>query len=280
MRHASLSQIFIYPVKSLAGIALDSVRVTHLGLEHDRRWMIVDSQGRFITQRLYPQLSQIKTTIESEQIKLTSPTGDSIALPLTLDEGPALSVKVWHDQVDSLLMSNDANEWISQYLHIECRFVYMPDNTVRPVDPTFSVSSQDRVSFADGFPFLLISKASLDDLNQHLSAKKIPAVPIQRFRPNLYIDGCEAYAEDQWQSFKLCGNLFHVVKPCSRCIMTTVDPLTGNKGKEPLQTLMQYRKQGNKAYFGQNILLDQVFAHSFTLQTGDPVEIISSQQGA
>jgi len=280
MRQAFLSQIFIYPVKSLAGIALDSASVTHLGLENDRRWMIVDNQGRFITQRLYPQLALINTAIESDHITLTSPDTGNITLPLKLEEGAELSVKVWRDQVNSLMMSKPQNQWISQYLQTECQFVYMPENTIRSIDPQFAVSSEDRVSFADGFPYLIISQASLDDLNQRLSAKKLPAVSIHRFRPNLFIEGCDAYAEDQWHSFKLGKNLFHVVKPCSRCIMTTVDSSTGKKGKEPLQTLMEYRKQGNQAYFGQNALIDRAYPHSFSLCIGDQLEIITSKQNA
>jgi len=274
MRHPSLNKIFIYPVKSLAGIAIESARVTPLGLENDRRWMIVDSQGRFITQRLYPQLSQIKTSIESDQIVLTPLTGEGITLPLTLEVRPTRTVKVWHDQVESMPMSDAENQWVSEYLDIDCQFVYMPDSTVRPIDPEFATSDNDRVSFADGFPFLLISQASLEDLNQRLQHKNLSPVPIERFRPNLLIEGCDAYAEDQWTSFDLSGNRFHGVKPCSRCIMTTIDPVTGTKGVEPFQTLKEYRMRGKKAYFGQNALLDLSYNHSFTLNIGDLVENI------
>jgi uncharacterized protein YcbX len=272
-----LKQIFIYPVKSLAGISLSSANLTPLGLEYDRRWMIVDKQGRFITQRLYPQLSMLGTTIQSDDIVLTCPDGSSIKLPLSIANAPVVNTRVWKDTVDAYVMRQAQNDWISQYLGCECRFVYMPDDSIRQVDQQYASSARDRVSFADGFPFLLISQASLDDLNQRLQEKNIEPVPIQRFRPNLLVKGCEAFAEDSWKSFRIGDNLFHVVKPCSRCIMTTVDPATGQKGREPLDTLMQYRKRGQQAYFGQNVLLDLDSINTPVLHTGEQVSIVDSQ---
>ncbi len=271
-----LSHIFIYPVKSLAGIALDTANITPLGLEYDRRWMIIDQQGRFVTQRLYPQLSQITTAIESDTIILTAADGSTTHLPLQLDAGSMVSTRVWKDSVDALVMTSAQNQWISHFLGKECRFVYMPDYSMRPVDQDYALSDNDLVSFADGFPFLLISDESLDDLNQRLQHKSILPVPIQRFRPNLFVRGCTPYAEDGWKSFKIGGNLFHGVKPCSRCIMTTVDPATGQKGREPLDTLLEYRKRGNQAYFGQNVLLDLDFDNTLTLTSGDPLNVIES----
>jgi uncharacterized protein YcbX len=272
-----LKQIFIYPVKSLAGISLSSANLTPLGLEYDRRWMIVDKQGRFITQRLYPQLSMLGTAIESDGIVLTSPDGSSIKLPLSIGNEPIVNTRVWKDTVDAYVMKQAQNDWISQYLGYECRFVYMPDDCIRQVDQQYASSAKDRVSFADGFPFLLISQASLDDLNQRLQEKNIDPVPIQRFRPNLLVQGCEAFAEDNWQSFRIGENLFHGVKPCSRCIMTTVDPATGQKGREPLDTLLQYRKRGQQAYFGQNVLLDLDFVNTLVIHAGEQVLIVDSQ---
>jgi len=272
-----LKQIFIYPVKSLAGISLSAANLTPLGLEYDRRWMIVDEQGRFITQRLYPQLSMLGIAIESDDIVLTSPDGSSIKLPLSIDNAPIVNARVWKDTVDAYVMRQAQNDWISQYLGCECRFVYMPNDSTRQVDQQYARSARDRVSFADGFPFLLISQASLDDLNQRLLEKNIEPVPIQRFRPNLLVQGCEAFAEDNWQSFRIGENLFHGVKPCSRCIMTTVDPTTGQKGREPLDTLLQYRKRGQQAYFGQNVVLDLDYNKTPVLRTGEEVCIVDSQ---
>ncbi len=268
-----LKQIFIYPVKSLAGISLESATITPLGLEYDRRWMIVDSQGRFITQRLYPQLAQIRTAIEADFIVLTAPDDTTTRLPLGIDNGPIISTQVWRDTVDAIVMTQVQNAWISQYLGCECRFVYMPDNSVRQVDQEYACSDSDRVSFADGFPFLLISQASLDELNLRLLAKNEAPVPIQRFRPNLFVQGCEAFAEDNWQSFSIGENLFHGVKPCSRCVMTTVDPLSGKKGREPLETLLQFRKRGKQAYFGQNVVLDLDYANTLVLHAGEQVHV-------
>jgi uncharacterized protein YcbX len=276
METVSLKKLFIYPVKSLQGISLTSSRVTSLGLEYDRRWMIVDEKGRFITQRLYPQLSLIKTTIVDETIILSADGHHKLLLPLCLSSGDSTMVTVWRDSVESIAAPSNYNEWISAYLGIACRFVYMPDSTVRAVDQGFATSTQDSVSFADGFPFLIISQGSLDNLNEHLQAKGEQAVPIQRFRPNLFVDASQAFAEDHWQTFAIGNNQFHNVKPCSRCIMTTVDA-SGNKGKEPLATLLEYRKQGQQAYFGQNAILDNGYNNSLTLKVGDSIRIIQSR---
>ena len=276
METGSLKQLFIYPVKSLKGISLPSSRVTPLGLEYDRRWMIVDEKGRFITQRLYPQLSLIETAIVDETIVLTADGHKGLQLPLHLNSGDSTTVMVWRDSVESVQAPDSFNQWISAYLGSACRFVYMPDTTIRQVNQEFAISARDSVSFADGFPFLIISQASLDDLNEHLLAKGEQPVPIQRFRPNLFVDATRAFAEDDWQTISIGNNRFHNVKPCSRCVMTTVNT-KGEKGKEPLATLMQYRKQGQQAYFGQNAILDNDFNNALTLKVGDRIEIIKSR---
>jgi len=272
-----LKQIFIYPVKSLSGIALPTANITAFGLENDRRWMIVDCEGRFISQRLHPQLSMITTAIVADTIVLTAPDGTYTRLPLSISDGPAVTTRVWRDAVEALVMTQAQNDWISRYLGCDCRFVYMPEHSIRQVDQQYASSARDQVSFADGFPFLLISQASLDDLNDRLRLKHKEPVPIQRFRPNLLVQGCSPYAEDDWQAFRIGENLFHGVKPCSRCIMTTVDPATGMKGSEPLNTLLEYRKRENQAYFGQNVILDLEFANTLSLNVGEQVVIIDSQ---
>lgn len=273
METASLKQLFIYPVKSLQGISLSTSRITPLGLEYDRRWMIVDATGQFITQRLCPQLALVNTSIESDVITLSVDGYQDLHLPLSLNSGDSTIVKIWRDQVKSLQAPRFCNEWISRYLGVSCRFVYMPDTSHRPVSPEFAATSEDHVSFADGFPFLIISQYSLDNLNTQLKAKGEQAVPIQRFRPNLFVDTTQTLSEDHWQTIIMGENQFHIVKPCARCIMTTIDA-SGKKGKEPLATLLQYRKQGQQAYFGQNAILNSHHSNSMMLSTGDSIKIL------
>ena len=271
MSKIELSHIFIYPVKSLAGISLSSSVVTPSGLQYDRRWMIVNNKGLFITQRLHPKLSLIHTEIIGDQIRLTAPDGNNLMLPLSLNQGDVASVRVWSDHVDGIQASKTHNDWITDYLGIDARFIYMPETTHRPVDNSFSKSSLDSVSFADGFPYLLISSGSLNDLNKKLNHKNETSVSINRFRPNLVVSGCEPYVEDKWTEYNMGGNIFYNVKPCSRCIMTTIDATTGQKGIEPLKTLLEYRKTGNKAYFGQNVLIDLNYDNSWKVSVGDTV---------
>jgi len=271
MSNIELSHIFIYPVKSLAGISLSSSKITPRGLQHDRRWMLINNSGLFITQRIYPQLSLIHTEIIDDKIKLTAPNKNIIMLPLTLSQGELTTVRVWNDNVDGMQASNVYNKWISEYLGVDTRFVYMPETVNRPVDNDFSRSASDSVSFADGFPFLLISNESFDDLNRKLNNKNEPSVNMNRFRPNLVVQGCKPYAEDEWPEYRMGGNHFYNVKPCSRCIMTTVDAKTGEKGTEPLKTLLEYRKKGDKAYFGQNVLIDLNYDNSWNVSVGDVI---------
>jgi len=276
MSAIQLSQIYIYPVKSLPGIPVSQATLTPRGLKNDRRWMLVNEKGIFITQRLYPQLALLNVLLSERHIHITLPDGRLIKLSQSPDSGNDIKVKVWNDYIIAKTTDTLSNQIISDYLDVRCQFVFMPDTTIRPVDPDFSCSSSDYVSFADGFPLLLISESSLQDLNDKLKVKNIPSVPMIRFRPNIVVKGCNAFAEDRWQKFMVGDNTLLGVKPCSRCVMTTVNPKTGQKGKEPLATLLEYRKKENKAYFGQNVLTDFKQSASLALSIGDPVEIIQS----
>ena len=250
--------------------------LTPFGLKNDRRWMIIDENNRFVTQRLYPELSQINLSLENDLIHLIAKGMIDLSLPISLDNGPVKDVKVWKDVVSAIVADQEANQWISQYLGRDLELVYMPESTIRKVDPEYAQHQQDQVSFADGFQYLLISEASLNDLNDRLSVKGQEAVPMNRFRPNIVVSGCDAFAEDQWSGFATGNNHFLVVKPCSRCVMTTVDSATGTKGTEPLKTLLEYRKQGSQAYFGQNVILDLTANNSMHIAVGDQLDIISA----
>lgn len=266
-----LSEIWIYPVKSLGGIALQQSKVTDRGLEHDRRWLLVDENACFITQREYPKLALFQPEITGDFLKISHKVSqESIAVSLypTFSETElSIKVTVWEDVVEAYEMSPEVSGWFSKILGFAVRLVYMPKESLRKVDADFAVSPQDVTSFSDGFPFLIIGQSSLDDLNSRLDE----ALPIRRFRPNFVFSGGEAYEEETWTAFTIGELPFYGVKPCGRCIMTTVDPESGIiSGKEPLRTLSQYKRVGEKVIFGQNAIAQQLGS----IAVGDAVSVV------
>ncbi len=248
-----LTDIYIYPVKSLAGIRVSEANIEMRGLQYDRRWVITDPEGLFFTQRTTPEMALIGTAIEPPHLVLFDRfnTSDRIAVPLEpppVDEY-ALEVTVWDDRMIGAPVDTDADEWLSGKLGQEVRLVAMPHTTRRAVDPKYAPEGQ-YVSFADGYPFLVIGQASLDDLNTRLEKP----VPMNRFRPNFVFEGGQPYEEDNWSDFTIGGQQFQGVKPCARCIMTTIHQDTSHKGAEPLKTLSTYRLVNNKILFGQNVI--------------------------
>lgn len=244
-----LTEIWIYPIKSLGGVRKSSAQVMQKGLQYDRRWMLVDEQNIFLTQRTIPQLALFKLE-ESESGFTIRYQHDTIFLPAKeeLHSNP-MSAQIWDDAVTVHEVSRAHSVWFSARLGFTCRLVAFPELQPRSVDPDFAIRDE-QVSLADGYPLLIIGEPSLHDLNQRLS---IP-VPMDRFRPNLVFSGGEAYEEDQWKNFSVGVNRFTGVKPCSRCVLTTVNQQSGEKGTEPLATLAGYRKKNGKVYFGQNVL--------------------------
>jgi len=253
MSEISLSGLHFYPVKSLRGISLDRVPLDRRGLRYDRHWMLIDQNGDFLSQRRIPRMALICTRLIPGGLRLCAPGMPDLELPLESGDGTETEVLVWEDRCRARLAGDEADQWLSRFLDHPCRMVYMPEATVRPVDPAFGHAG-DQVAFSDGFPLLLISEASLDDLNRRLETP----LPMQRFRPNLVVRGCAPYAEDGWRRIRIGEIEFRVVKPCSRCVITTIDPETADKGVEPLRTFNDYRRQGNKVYFGQNLIHDGV----------------------
>ena len=264
----TVSELTIYPVKSMAGISLQSSYIDAMGLQYDRRWMLVSPDGKFMTQRSHPQMALIQPRIENNQLILSSFGLDDHYVPAADESSPDIKVQVWDDIVDAKHLSTETDEWIEQTVGEACRLVYMPDNVFRQCDTTYAKQG-DRTGFSDGFPLLLISEASLADLNDKLEKP----VPMKRFRPNLVVKGCEAFAEDGWKKFAINEISFRVVKPCSRCVITTVDPAIGMvTSPEPLQTLASYRKQGDKVMFGQNVVQDA----TGNIKLGDVVEVLNA----
>lgn len=264
-----LSEIFIYPIKSLGAIRLTHAQVEERGLRHDRRWLIIDDNNRFVTQRSYPNMALIEVTMTDMGLQLRHRSRDLSALlvPFQPETFDLLTVTVWDDQIEAVIVNDASNRWLSEALGFSARLVYLPDTSPRLADSNYAPFDAN-VSFADGFPFLIIGQSSLDDLNTRLPEP----VSMIRFRPNLVFEGGMPYDEDQWYEFTIGKLTFFGVKPCARCILTTVDPEKGEiVGKEPLKTLSTYRKRNNKIFFGQNVMTNQ----SGVLKIGDEIQVVS-----
>lgn len=262
-----LSQIHIYPVKSLAGIQVERWPVDRNGLVYDRKWMLIDSEHRFLSQRRLPKMALIKTRIDGEQLVLSADGHGEIALPLQARGGASLEVEIWNDRCEAKTVADDLDGWLSDFLQYRCRLVYHPEDKIRQVDQRFAQTS-DQTAFSDGFPFLIVSEASLQALNRAMGAE----MTMNRFRPNLVVGDCAPYAEDGWRRIAVNGIGFRLPKPCSRCSVPTIDPETAIAGKEPLTTLNRLRKWDNKIFFGQNALHDQCGE----LTLGNTVEIVET----
>lgn len=253
-----LSGLFVYPIKSMRGIAVARAQVRPAGLAHDRRWMIVDEQGQFVTQRTEPRLAQAEVSMTEGGYRVTTTRG-SIAVPQTL-QGPRVPVQVWRSTVDAVV-HDEASDVLSGWLDRPLRLVHLPDDVVRAAGDH---APRAQVSFADAYPYLIIGEASLADLNARIDG---PAMSMARFRPNLVVQGSEAYAEDGWARVQIGALRFSGVKRCNRCVMTTLDPKTGEAGSQPLRTLATYRLMQGKVWFGMNLVPE----HDGLLHVGDPI---------
>jgi uncharacterized protein len=266
-RMISVSGLFIYPIKSLGGISLPFADTDGLGLQHDRRWMLVNAQGRFMTQREYPAMAQLLVQQVSEGFRVYHHANNhqSIVIPAHAMSPQQLPVQVWNDQVTARLVDAAIDHWFSTQLQVNCRLVRLGPESQRIVDQQYAPPGAT-TGFADGFPVLLIGQASLDDLNQRLPQP----VPMNRFRPNVVVSGCGPFAEDHWVHVQVGSTRLRVAKPCSRCVMTTIaQPLGTPAGPEPLRTLAAYRSSGNRILFGQNVLITQ----PGRLAVGDEVQL-------
>ncbi|MBS0631771.1 MAG: MOSC domain-containing protein [Verrucomicrobia bacterium] len=250
--------LFIYPVKSLRGIAVDSAEVDALGLVGDRRFLVVNEQGQFLTQRTLPRMALIEAALTDRDLILRAPHGGSCAVPRASDPAAALlTVNVWKST--GLLAEDCGVEvavWLSEFLRTPCRLGRIGPAYARPVLKQTGRPG-DVVSFADAYPFMAISEASLTDLNDRLAARGEEALPMNRFRPNIVIAGCEPFAEDTWPRLRIGEITFRAGGPCARCIVTTTDQLTAERGKEPLRTLATYRRDAEDptdVNFGQNLI--------------------------
>ncbi|MCF6287998.1 MAG: MOSC domain-containing protein [Proteobacteria bacterium] len=244
----TISELYIYPVKSLSGIKLNHSELTPLGLKHDRRWMIVDENGNFLSQRTIAKMATIKTYINNDQLQLQY-KNDSITIPKVDTSNLHREVSVWNDTFNAATISPKVDKWLSKILEQDCHLVYMHEHVARQINPE-SAPLGHNVSFADAYPILMISQASLNDLNNRLETP----VNINRFRGNIIVAGCPAFAEDEWQAFAINHTQFNTVKKCSRCIMPSINQQTGVQDQlKMLAILNSYRKFNQKIKFGQNI---------------------------
>jgi uncharacterized protein YcbX len=265
-----VSALHIYPVKSCRGHALSEAVVEPWGLAGDRRWMVVDHDVGFITQREEPRLATVEVAVRDDGIELAR-AGKRIFVPLPDADAERRNVTVWRSTVPARLAAVPLGELLDG---AALRLAYMDDPTVRSSNPQFS-REEDRVSFADGYPLLLATDDSLADLNRRMPAP----LSMDRFRPNLVISGAPPWAEDTWRRVRVGEVTFRVVKPCDRCIVTTTDQRTGERGAaggEPLRALATFRRRGSQVFFGQNLIPDG----TGTIRIGDPVEVLDQAMSA
>lgn len=226
---------------------MGSADITGKGLVHDRRWMLVDQNNQFITQRNVHPLALFKLTSGRENFEVRF-ENDFVKVPFEAD-GKKMKAQIWEDEVEVVEPDQVLSQWFSDHLKINCKLVFFPEVNARRLDPNY-VPEERHVGLADGYPFLIIGQSSIDDLNSRLETP----VPMNRFRPNFVFTGGSPYEEDRWRNFRIGDNRFVGVKQCARCVLTTVDQQTATKGREPLLTLSRYRKDGEKILFGQNLI--------------------------
>lgn len=254
----------VYPVKSCRGIKLNSASVESFGLENDRRWMVVDESGVMLTQRKISRMCLIQAELTETGLVLKTISMDSLSVinPAMKEK---VTVKVWADECQAYDAGDEAAKWLSHVLSVTCRLVYFPDDEIRQVD-LFYANKGDKTAFSDGFPLLLISQESLDDLNSRLNTP----VTMDRFRPNIVVSGCQSFTEDKWKKIRIGNIIFRIVKPCSRCVIPSINIDTAQREDEIIKTLVAYRKRDKKIFFGQNVI-----AESYgEIEIGMPVEIL------
>jgi uncharacterized protein YcbX/ferredoxin len=275
MPTVTVSNLYIYPIKSTMGISLPQASIDELGLAFDRRFVISDNSGQFISARTEPTLCLVKTLLTDNGITLSAPAMPTLFLVYENFSEQYKNVNVWDDEIAGQLCSTKANSWFSDYLQRPCQLLYFgrASSRVRKAN----TDNARRIAFADGYPLLLISQASLDDLNQRLLANNQKTVSMANFRPNIVVDNCLPFAEDGWQYIRIGEIEFKVSKPCERCILTTVNPENGIKDakQQPLSTLKTYRQaDSGEVLFGQNLIP----LTSGRINKGDELTVSQSQQ--
>jgi uncharacterized protein YcbX len=262
----NLSSLTYYPIKACRGFEIIESNVERMGLEHDRRMMVVTPEGEFLTQREYPKLALVTPTLINDTVTLSAPNYDSLHFTAQ-KSGTPWSVNIWKSKgVHAIDQGEETAQWFSDWLGTPVRLVHFADGFKRTVNSDYAINADDHTGFADGYPILIISEESLQDLNSKLDSP----LPMNRFRPNLVVKGCEPFAEDTWKRIRIGTVEMALVKPCPRCVVTTIDKETLAKSKEPLKTLETYRRHELGAIFGMNTIP----LNSGKLERGMSVEIL------
>jgi uncharacterized protein YcbX len=271
----TVAGLFVYPIKSCRGIAPRRAIVAVQGFEHDRAWMVVDpgeSPMRFLTQREIPRMALIRTALTPEDLVLEAPEAPALRIPLGI-QGDANRAVVWRSTVDVFDQGDDVARWLSEFTGRTVRLVRFDQRTERPCNPEFAGNTGANTQFADGYPILVIGSASLADLNQRLEAIGESPLPMNRFRPNLVVDGLGAYDEDHLAALRIGDVELQLVKPCTRCQITTTDQDSAAVGRQPLQMLGSYRNDPRfgGVTFGMNAVVTRGAGRA--IGVGDTVEL-------
>jgi hypothetical protein len=264
---ARVSALYRYPIKSCKGHALPEAPTDARGIAGDRGMMIVDINNEFITQREMPRMALIEPVMRGDVVTLRAPGMEELSFTPSND-GRRVEARVWKSVCVAVDQGNDAALWLQEFLAAPVRLVRMADGFKRSLNPQYARSEHDQTGFADGYPFLLISQASLDDLNARLASP----VPMNRFRPNIVVEGCAPFAEDGWRDFRIGDIRMAGVKLCPRCPIPTIDQERGQvSGREPIKTLATFRTINQQVMFGQNVIA----ANTGVLRVGDVVEVMA-----
>ncbi|MGD8404358.1 MAG: MOSC domain-containing protein [Anaerolineales bacterium] len=266
----SVSALIYYPIKACRGHSVDVSNVERMGLEHDRRMMVATPEGNFLTQREHPKLALVTPFISGDTLTLSAPGIEHLTIDIQ-KTGSTHPVDIWKSKgVQAVDQGDLAATWFSDWLGTSVRLVHIAEGHLRKINEEYAVNADDHTAFADGYPILLASEESLNDLNSRL----VESVPMNRFRPNLVVMGCEPFAEDTWNRIRIGNIEMAVVKPCARCLVTTIDKEKLEKSKEPLKTLASYRRRNGGAMFGQNVIP----LNKGRLRLGMSVEILSDKE--
>jgi len=261
-----LEGLFIYPIKSTHRVSQLRSRVESWGLAGDRRWMVINEDDVFLTQRELPKMSLIQAIPRSDQRLMLTAIGQRlISVEVPEETAPVFQVSIWKDSVPAQIANHEVNTWLTTFLGRTVQLAYMYDPGARLADPAYAKHGTS-ISFSDGYPLLCTTKVSLEELNRKLSQP----IPMERFRPNVVVSGDHPFGEDTWKRLRIGEVTFAVVKSCTRCVITTVDQDTAAQGKEPLRTLSSFRKWNGKVYFGENIVPE----NTGIIQRGDEVEVL------
>lgn len=266
----TVSQLFYHPIKSLGAIQASTLSNGSCGPLLDRRIMLIDTSGKFITQRQAPIMSLISVHDHGASLNLTYGSKNiTLPWPDFRLKTESVLVDIWDDKVSAQLFSPEVSSWLSSILNRQVRLVYMDDSEHRQVDLNFSEKGT-QTGFSDGFPFLLVSQASIDFLSEKIGYE----LSVNRFRPNIVVSGCDPFEEDSWKKISIGAMRFHIVKPCSRCVIPTINLQTAEKERAVMQVMLEYRKKGKNIYVGQNLVYAPGANKMASLEVGQKVELI------